>query len=245
MTLSRKTKPLGPRQRAAYVKPFAAAVAEAEAKVATEQAACAATQAAFATGLRRLGAPAIVVRANPPLSPTLTSTVELKAWGLHLSAKSTPAEKRKARKALLAGEVSIECNGGSPKLPSLLRRFRAMAKADVARLRILDRRIALLHEQRNALIGTGFERSVPYTPEKLADIVIGLATLPRNGFYIDEYAVTRARNALADAQKHDDTKTCPCGRCTGDRARAASEKEWADRRAAQAKAQAKAELATA
>lgn len=214
MKLSRKRKPLGPRQRAAYVKPFKAELEAAKKKVAEQTAATEAAQ----KRIDRLAAPALLRKATGT-DTSLTTTLELSGYGIKVG---TPAEVRATRKALVSGELAIQIGGGSPKLPSLARRFRRMGKAEQRKLRALDKRIREARQAREELIEAAFGAGDVMGIEQLADLIIAIAKAKhaRPG-YIDTYAINRAESSLAEALKHDGTGTCPCGKC-------ASARHWAD-----------------
>lgn len=230
MELSRKTKPLGPRQRLAYIKPFKAAVDEAKAKLAADQAAH--DKAAKAREALRFTA---LFRKAQGIDTTLGTTFDVSVYGLSVK---TPKERRLARQALIDGTHKVTVNGGSPGVPALTKRMRLMAKADIRRLRGIDKRLANLREQREALIVASFERGKELTATQIADHLLKRAAV--NGpAYIDTYAVSRAQSALAEAEKHDGTRTCPCSTCAYRRQDAERQKRYAAENKAREKAEAK------
>lgn len=233
-----KRKPLGPRQRLAYLKPFKAAIEAAKVKLAADQKA----KDEGAAALRRFAQPALIQRAG---GHVLTSTAELAVFG---RAPDSPSAWRKFRKALLGGEESISIASGLSKVRGLVQKLRLMSKADARALARLDKRIADLEAARSTLIAGAYERGVKVTPDQLVELVVKRKKLgARIGLgYIDEYAVTRAENALADAMKHDGTRTCECQPCSYARRDIERQKRYAAENKARERAEAKerAELGT-
>lgn len=217
-TLSRKTKPLGPRQRLAYLKPLRAALEAVKAKVAEQQ-------AALEKGQKALNATRFTAlfRKATGTDTTLGTTADIQTYGLEVK---TPKQRRLAKQGLVDGSIKVTVNGGSPGLPALVRRMRLMDGKDIRRLRGIDQRLARLRKEREDLIASAFDRGRAVTPAQLADLVIKRQVVKTSmPSYIDEWAIKRAETALAEGEKHDGTKTCPCSPCAQARQWAAIDKQ--------------------
>lgn len=211
MTLSRKTKPLGPRQRKAYVAPFIAAVATAKAEVAARTAEAAAADRARD---KLVSIPVVLRRTTGEM--ILASALDLGPGYYSGGLPKTPAEKRAFRKRVVDGEVKIGIGGGSSAAKSLTSRVRRMTGPDTRKLARLDALIARTIQQRKDHIAAAYEGGVPYTIDSMVDAVMTARMLPHVG-YIDTYAVNRAESALESALAHDGTKSCNCQPCGSER----------------------------
>jgi hypothetical protein len=229
--VSRKVKPLGPRQRMAYQKPFVAALREAKERLAAQVAERAAAEVKVARWRKRYARPGLIKRADGRVEEVKLS--ELSAYGFQRN--RTPAERRTARKELVDGTIKLQAFGGTSGAPSLARRVREFGRADLRKLRSIDARIAKLQDHRKLLVAGAYETGVPLTVEAIVGQVMEFGSLPF-AVHPDEWQVTRAENALEDARNHDGTRGCPCQRCVNEAQRAAYEASRKARLAAEAKA---------
>jgi hypothetical protein len=216
-----KTTPLGPRQRAAYIKPFRDELEKAKVTLAEQLKA----RAIASARLDKFRIPLLLRRATSD-DTQLVSASEMSAYGLYLD---TPAKKRAARKGLIEGTIKVQVGGGSSGAPNLVRRLRRMTKADQRRLRAIDARIEKARADREALIAEAFGRADSWTPDELAEFLIKRASI-KGPAWIDSHVVIRAQQALVEAEKHDGTATCPCSPCDWGRKYAAQDKANAERR---------------
>lgn len=225
-----KTKPLGPRQRLAYIKPFREALATARTTLAAQIAQR--DKAAKARDALRFTA---LFRKAQGIDTTLGDTFDVVVYGLN---PKTPKERRLARAALIDGTMKVTVNGGSPGVPALTKRMRLMERADIRRLRGIDKRLDNLRQQKEALIVASFERGKELTPTQIADHLLKRAAINNaDRAWIDSHIVVRAESALAEAEKHDGTKTCPCQACLWERQRIERDKANAKARVDREKAE--------
>lgn len=234
--LSRKRKPLGPRQRLAYQKPYREAVAAAKAKLAAEQSARKAIEEANARIRTKYAVPVVRVDANGG-SHVVESMGSYSSWDLRKLIDKAKTVKA-AIKTVLTTNPSVQLGGGSPRLGNAAKRLRVMTKADQRKRARLLARLAAAQKAVADHVVESWNNGTPVTPELLAGTLVGMASL-KSAPYVDDYAVRRAEASLAEAMKHDGTATCPCGPCDYARKDAERQKRYAAEAAAREKAEAK------
>lgn len=238
--ITHKTKPLGPRQRRAYQKPYEAAIVEAKAKLAAEQARVAAETAAYEKAVRRWSGAVITTDAQGGRHAWGQFIDTASIWGLREKLKDG---RRKVRQRILAGAegYSVSIGTGSPKAANAVKRIRRVPKADIRKRARLEAALAKARKALDDHLVEAWDHAEPMTVEQLADALIGLAAAKPPYRYLDEYAVLRAEQALGEAKKHDGTASCPCEPCVAARRWDAQDRERVKQDAARAKARERAE----
>lgn len=181
--------------------------------------------------------PVLFRRPKDTSTPELYDAIDIKPgyWG----GGDTPTEKT-LRESIEAGTTKVEFSRGGygstqRSAKSMAQGLRTMTRADVSKLRSLDRRIEKLRDQREQLLNDAYDRGLTSTTADVARFAARLRfilkSIPNAPFYGGEdWDMKRAETSVAEAETHlayakgerprpdtDDPEVCPCNPCHWER----------------------------